>query len=363
MKRNPPKEQGIFETLREDVRQGEHVRTIKREYRDIREFYINEQRRELLKQKSWILRPFIIGWWLLKGMFYHLSPTRRLLIVAGLVFSANGLTVRAGDVLFKDNGFVGFAMILFVLILELKDKILARDELESGRLIQRALMPDSCPRLDGWEIWFDYQPAREVGGDLVDCLFLNDDRCAIMLADVAGKGLRAALLAAKLQATVRAIATDHNDLAHLCSRINSIFHRDSLKTIFASLLYAEVRSGQAALSYVNAGHMPPFVHSADGVRELPKGQIALGLSSNAAYATQRLDLQPGDVFFAFTDGLSEATNEGGQLYGTERIRQNLSSWRHHSAETIIQNFRLDVQRFIQETPARDDMSLLVIKRV
>lgn len=355
-------EKSIFETLKQDFRDGEHVRTVRRDYRDLHQFYITDAQRERLKQKSLMIRPVYIGAWLLRGMFYLLSPTRRLLLVAGFVFALNGLTFRLGDVFFKDNGLIGFTLILFVLILELKDKTLAHEELESGRIVQRALMPEACPRVDGWDIAFHYRPAREVGGDLVDCLSLDGSRCGFVIADVAGKGLRAALLAAKLQATLRAIVTHYQDPAQLCARINSIFHRDSVRNIFASLLYLELTSGKPGLSYVNAGHLPPLVLSSDSAREWPKGQTALGLVPDAVYSKYTMELQPGDIFFAYTDGLSEAENEKGQSYGTERIKENLRRWHRENAATIVENFRIDAQRFTSEAPVRDDLSLLVIKR-
>jgi hypothetical protein len=360
--KSPESEKNIFETLKQDFREGEHVRTVRRDYRDLHQFYITDTQRERLKQKSLLIRPLYIGAWLLRGMFYLLSPTRRLLLLGGFVVALNGLTFRIGDVFFQDNGLIGFTLILFVLILELKDKTLAREELESGRIIQRALMPEACPTVAGWDIAFHYLPAREVGGDLVDCLSLDGSRCGFVIADVAGKGLRAALLAAKLQATVRAIATDYRDPGQLCARINAIFHRDSVRNIFASLLYLELTSGRPGISYVNAGHLPPLVLSSDSVREWPKGQTALGLVPDAVYSNYTMELRPGDVFFTYTDGLSEAANEKGRLYGTERIKENLRRWHQENAAAIVENFRKDAQRFTGEAPVRDDLSLLVIKR-
>jgi hypothetical protein len=356
------KDRGFFETLTRDVRDGRHYSTIRRDYRELREFYIGEEELRKLQQRNALMRALATAWWLLKGLFYNLTPTRRLIIVAGLLLAVNGITLRIGDRAVSDNGFSGFVLVLFVLILELKDKLLAHHELESGRAIQQALMPESCPAITGWSVWMSSRPAREVGGDLVDCLEVERGRVAILLADVAGKGLRAALLATRLQATVRALAADHTSLSDLCARINAIFHRDSIKSIFASLLYLEVRPDSGTIRYVNAGHLPPLIVSSQGVRELDKGQRALGLAGGSAYVEHGLELQPGEIFLAFTDGLTEALNNRGELYGTERLTKRLFFLRHLNAREIGETIRRDVEAFVGDMPVRDDLSMVVLKK-
>ncbi len=362
MNRPTSNDRGIFETLKDDVRGGEHVRALRRDYREMHAFYIDEQRRQHLRKKNWLIRVITTAWWLMRGMLVHLSPTRRLLLVLGLFFALNGLTFRIGNFFLADNGVLGFVFVLFVLILELKDKTIARTELESGRLIQQALMPDSCPVVGGWSIAFQYSPAREVGGDLVDCLSLGDHRYGLILADVAGKGLRAALLAAKLQSTIRALATETPDLSELLRRVNGIFCRDSVKTIFASLLYVEIRTSENKIRYVNAGHLPPVIVSESGVRELPKGQLALGLSRTAEFNEIECEVHSGETFFGYTDGLTEAVNEQGEAYGLERVMERLHSWRHHSATEMARKLTEDVARFVGDVSPRDDLSLTILKK-
>ncbi len=354
------KRNGFFETLGRDIRDGGHYRTIRKDYRELREFYIGEEGIRKLQRKNPPMRFLTTGWWLLKGLIYHLTPTRRLIIVAALLLST--VSLRVGNTTINDNASLGFLLVLFVLILELKDKLLAHHELASGRAIQQALMPESCPAITGWSVWMNSRPAREVGGDLVDCLEVEKDRVAILLADVAGKGLRAALLATRLQATVRALAADHVSLADLCSRVNAIFHRDSIKSIFASLLYLEVRPDSGTIRYVNAGHLPPLIVTGQGVRELDKGQRALGLSGGSTYVEHTLDLRSGEIFLAFTDGLTEALNSRGELYGTERLTERLYFLRHLPAREIGDSVRRDVEAFVGEMPVRDDLSMVVLKK-
>ena len=362
MKSSKTNQDGVFKTLHQDLGHGGHYRTIRRDYRDLKDFYIDEERRQKLAGKNIVSRSMLETWWLLKGLFYNLSPTRRLLLVLGFVLSMNHMTLQAGGAIISDNGFLGFALLLFVLILELKDKLLAHDELESGRSIQRALMPNSCPELKDWSVWFDSRPAREVGGDLVDCLDVGNGSMTITLADVAGKGLRAALLSSKLQATVRALASEVTSLPDLCAKVNSIFHRDSLKSIFASLLVLELRPDSGTIRYVNAGHLPPILVTKNDVHEMKKGHLALGLAPSSTYEDHVVDLQPGDVFFAFTDGLTEAQNEQGVQYGIERLSERLRQLRHLSAREIGETLFRNIDSFVGEASVRDDLSMMVIKR-
>ncbi len=360
---NKNTEPGIFNTLRHDVQSGGHFDNIRREYRELRDFYIDTERKSRLEEMNMFKRWIFFVWWLLKSMFFKLTPTRRLLLLLGIFFSNAGFSIQLGSAKINDNSFLGGILILFVLLLELKDKLLAHNELESGRKIQQALAPERSPKVPGWSLWLYTRPANEVGGDLVDFLKIDDERAGLVMADVAGKGLRAALLTAKLQATVRAIASDHTSLSVLCSKINSIFHRDSLPSIFASLLYLEIRSDNGEIRFVNAGHMPPLLLNSQGCRELPRGELALGLSNKTNYAEQTLELQKGEVMFAYSDGLTEACNEAGEFYGTERLVKLLTQISHFDAQRIGETVTNQLDRFVGEARANDDLSMLVLKKI
>jgi len=121
--------------------------------------------------------------------------------------------------------------------LELKDKLHAKTELEEGRSVQNALMPEENPKVDGWDIWLYTRPANDVGGDLLDFTKISENNYGISLGDVAGKGLSAALLMAKLQSTIRAIVPDYISLSEFGNKLNHIFCRDSLPKLFSSLIY------------------------------------------------------------------------------------------------------------------------------
>ena len=227
-----------------------------------------------------IRRAFVQGWWLLKQLILSLTPTRRLLLLVAIVFSLmGGVTFSANGQGFSFNlQGVGFGIFILLIMLEVKDKLLARSELEAGRKVQAALIPHENPRFEGWDIWMFTRPANTVGGDLVDFLHLAGKRLGLALGDVAGKGLGAALMMAKLQATLRALVPDLPSLSLLGARMNEIFCRDGMPQRFASLLYLELSPSSGALRLLNAGHLPPIiVRTGGGLENLPRGAPALGI--------------------------------------------------------------------------------------
>lgn len=359
------KEPRFFETLGEDIRSGNFIDNLRREIRELKDFYLDEEKQTRLENMNVFKRVVFFTGWILKSMFYRLTPTRRILIIFGLVFTFNEMTFRLHEVDFQINlGSLGGIVIFFILLLELKDKLLAHDELAAGRKIQNALMPEKSPEVPGWSLWLYTRPANEVGGDLVDYLKISDKQYAVIMADVAGKGLRAALFTAKLQATVRALASEDLRPAALCRQINSIFHRDSLPNIFASLLYVELSPESGDIRFVNAGHLPPVVLKQPfEYKELAKGGPALGLSKTAVYDEHSVTLQVGDVFFAYSDGLTEACNEAGEFFGSERLATLLSRLQNFPPQTIGETIATEIARFTGNARANDDLSMIVVKRV
>ncbi len=358
------KEPGIFHTLGQDFRRGDVFRNLRREYSDVHGFYFDAKQQSRLLQMPWYKRWWYFVWWLLKSMFFKLSPLRRIIIVFGIYFSMIGISIQFnGTQIGTDSGAVGAILILFVLLLELKDKLLAHDELEAGRKIQQALMPETSPDVPGWSLWLFTRPANEVGGDLIDFLRIRENRMGLAMADVAGKGLRAALLTTKLQATLRALASDYDSLAELCSKVNSIFQRDSLPNIFSSMLYLEIQPDYGQVRYVNAGHHPPILVTAEGSRELAKGELALGLSGGSRYTEYAQNLERGEILFAYSDGLTEARNEQGEFFGGERVSRLLSRTRNLSAEKMGEKIVHELDIFVSEARASDDVSIIILKRV
>jgi hypothetical protein len=355
----------MLKTLGEDLRRRGLTQSIRRDYREAKEYMLTEQRRKLLDEMPVWKRWIVTWWWMLKAMFFKLAPVRRLLLVAGIVFlliSRTSVNLDSNVRVQADTGFAGIFCILLVLLLELKDKLVATEELEAGRAVQHAMMPERSPAFPGWELWLYTRPANEVGGDLVDFVRVNGNRCGVVLGDVAGKGLRAALLMVKLQATLRAIAPDFSLLSELSSKLNQIFCRDSIRSIFASMVYVELRTEASTIRLVNAGHLPPVVVKNGSVQPLPKGGAALGITPDATFSVQELQLDDHDFLCAFSDGVTEAQNEYGAFFGEQRVFETLGRHAGQSLGSIGDQLVAEVDAFVGQAPTHDDLTIALIRR-
>jgi phosphoserine phosphatase RsbU/P len=367
----PPNEPKLIATLRQDLRdvhtslRTQGVRSLGRSFSELEEFYLSSTRKQQLAAMNPVKRWFVMAWWLLKSLFFKLTAARRVMLVAGLVLvvSSGRTTIGSTNVQVSFNmPLVGVSLILLVLMLELKDKLLARDELEAGRAVQRALMPDRAPAIAGWDVSLFSRSANDVGGDLVDALRLDDTRHAITVADLAGKGLPAALLMAKLQATVRALAPDAASLPDLARRVNRTLYRDGIPGSFATMVYLELRTDSRHIRLVTAGHMPPLVLRGRTFEELPRGGLALGVASDVSYTQQEVDISPGDTLIVYTDGVTEAMDRAGELFGDERLRALLPSLAGLPAADVTARIVQAVDTFAADAPPHDDVSLAVIRR-
>ncbi len=248
-------------------------------------------------------------------------------------------------------------------MLELKDKLLAHYELQAGRYVQDELMPEQTPEIPGWSAWLYTRPANDVGGDLLDFLKVTGKRFGIALGDVSGKGLRAALLMAKLQSTLRALLPDFISLSKLGTKINQIFFRDSLSNVFASMIYLELTSEDGMIRYINAGHMPPVVLKESSVEQLPKGDAALGIMSKAKYKENKLKLNKDELLIVYSDGITEARNESGEFYGEERFLNIIKGFTNYTPQEAGGILLNEIEKFAVNTRPNDDISIIILKRV
>lgn len=359
-KENDPK---FWRTIKEDWKKTKVRKTMKQDWRALRDFYLSSEQQKRLNNMNRFKRWFVISWWLMKAMFFKLTPMRRLLLIISIFFMLRVNIVLGDATTVTTNPFIGYLILIFILMLELKDKLLARSELQEGKSVQIALLPDENPNIPGWDCWLFTRPANDVGGDLVDFMKLNENKYYIALGDVAGKGLGAALLMAKLQSTLRAIAHEDKSLEDLGANINSIFHRDSLPNKFASLIYLEVEANSEKIRMLNAGHFQPLIIKGNEIIETEKGAPAIGILNNTKYTEQKFSLENNDIFFVYSDGLIEACNENNEFYGENRMKKLLSESKHLSSNEIGKKIMLAVDHFVNEKILQDDLSMIILKKV
>ncbi|MGB9665292.1 MAG: PP2C family protein-serine/threonine phosphatase, partial [Ignavibacteria bacterium] len=350
MKSNNFKDPRLIDTLRKDLKEKDLIKKLKNEFRSIREFYIDTEKNLKLKKMNRIRRFFFVLWWILKGMFFKLNPLRRVLLFIAFVLMFGSFSYysdnEVGSVRIEfSNQLWATAIILFVLLLELKDKLLAHDELNAGRKVQLALQPDSNPGISSWDVWLFTQPANNVGGDLIDFIKLKNENYGISLADVAGKGLKAALLAAKLQTIIHITMNSDEPLEKRAKKLNQYFYQETIRSIFASLIYTELNQDGRELKFVNAGHLPPLLVKNGEVIEFEKGGIAVGLTTDADFECRSLTLDNDDILVFYSDGLVEAQNEAGAFYEIERLKKFLRELKNLNSSEIGKRILLSVENF------------------
>ena len=233
-------------------------------------------------------------------------------------------------------------------------------EIAEAKAIQEKLLPREIPQMPGYEIATAWQSARLVGGDYFDILPLDDQTLGICIADVAGKGMPAALLMSNLQAAVRGLSSLSIAPDLLCSRLNSIVYRNTESDRFITFFYAHLDGSTRRLAYVNAGHNAPFVVRSDGSHErLRDGGAVLGVFASRNYEMGSAQLSAGDRVILFTDGVTEACNPAGEEFGEARLLRLLEDHRTLSANELQRKIIAVVAEF-SGGRWQDDATLLVL---
>jgi serine phosphatase RsbU (regulator of sigma subunit) len=238
-------------------------------------------------------------------------------------------------------------------------------EMALARDIQRSLMPERLPEAPGWQLAATCVPAREVGGDFFDLISLPDECLGLVIADVADKGMPAALFMANARATIRALATHHHSLVAVLEQVNRLLLPDSHRGMFVTAVFASLSLRSGALRYCNAGHNPPLIWRArQGKAEsLEIGGTALAVIEEPHLVEHQTAIDPGDWLVLYTDGVTEAFSERTESYhGADRLGAAIAECASGGAEQMLKAIEESVRLFVGETPASDDITLLVLKR-
>ena len=247
----------------------------------------------------------------------------------------------------------------------LHQKILHNQQIEQdmafAKSVQLSFLPERMPRLDGFRFCAHYQPAREIGGDFYDFIPLDEDRLGILIGDVSGKGVPAALFMARFTTDFHRLAIREKDPERLMSRINESVCQNSCRGMFVTLLYMvlEKKSGEAF--YINAGHLPPVIwDSSTGKYDILSrhGGPPLGIVPDQQYASAKMSLSPGSCVLLSTDGLMEAKNAIGEFLGMDGIEKCLRAG-SSEAESVMSRISLSLSRFAGECPQADDITLVL----
>jgi serine phosphatase RsbU (regulator of sigma subunit)/pSer/pThr/pTyr-binding forkhead associated (FHA) protein len=246
----------------------------------------------------------------------------------------------------------------------LRQKAIERDLLLAHNVQQR-LLPSAAPEVPGYGFFDFYEAANQVGGDYYDYIELPGNRLGIVVADVSGKGISAALLVAKLSADVRYCLVSEARPERAMARLNSSFIRGGWEDRFVTMVLAVLDISGHEVTIVNAGHMAPLLRRGDGQVEAlgeEESGLPIGVDSDSEYQQVSFHLEPNDWLTIFTDGISEAMNPQREIYGLDRLHTQLRS----SAENVVSQGRgvlADVKRFVGKHPQSDDMCLICFGRM
>jgi serine phosphatase RsbU (regulator of sigma subunit)/predicted ester cyclase len=234
-------------------------------------------------------------------------------------------------------------------------------ELKVARSIQQASLPEEVPTLEGWQISPYYQPAREVGGDFYDFHLLSEGRLGLVVGDATGKGVPAALVMSSTRSMLRALARASNSPGEVLEQVNDLLVSDVPPNMFVTCFYAILDPKSATLSYANAGHDLPYLRHGDEAEELRARGMPLGLMSGMSYEEGEASLRQEDDVLFYSDGLVEAHDPKGEMFGFPRLRALIAE---HAQERSLGDFLMEeLYSFVGEGwEQEDDITLLTLKR-
>ncbi|PWB52976.1 MAG: hypothetical protein C3F13_10155 [Anaerolineales bacterium] len=237
-------------------------------------------------------------------------------------------------------------------------------ELQLAREIQMTFLPDRLPDLPGWDICAHWQPARQVSGDFYDVLKLDGNRIGLVIADVADKGMPAALFMTLIRTLIRSTAKEKPSPAAVLKQVNDLLFPDSKHGLFVTVFYGVISLDTGEFVYANAGHNPPIIINArqEGLVELTRTSIALGIFDDIEVTERYIQINPGDLVFLYTDGITEAFSVGEEMFGTQRLFDLLSKHGFTTCADLLEMIVGSVLEFIRGAEISDDMTLAAIFR-
>lgn len=235
------------------------------------------------------------------------------------------------------------------------------DRVAEVREIQLSLLPAAAPQFHDYDIWGASSPAEEVGGDLYDYIAVSDRSLGVAIADSAGHGLPAALQARDAIIGLRMGVEERLRITATIEKLNRVVNRSALATKFISLWYGEIEPN-GNLVYCNAGHNPPLLRVGGQITELRRGGLILGPNPDASYERGYTQMTPGAVLLLYTDGIVEAADSDGEMFGMERLREILSADDWSTARGLVERVFSGVREFSRTDPPLDDQTVVAVIR-
>ncbi len=301
-----------------------------------------------------------------------LRPLRSLLATLGLLvfFTAFSFAIFAFFNIWIDLFYplllislVYLFATLYKYISERNKRMLMEKELDIARNIQKSFLKETPPAKKGLEIAARMDTAKAVGGDLYDFVDISDDRLGIMIGDVSGKGVPAALFMAKTVSEFRFYSRTQALPDEAIKELNNLISTESTSGLFVTICYVIVDIKQKQLHIVDAGHLPIIVGHKDRTAEALKveGAMAVGIMDGVEYTQKTISFSPGDVFLLYTDGVTEARNTKKEEFGQGRLEKAVTGSKSKTAKGIVEDIFKDIRKFQKKAPQHDDITVIAIK--
>jgi predicted ester cyclase len=294
-----------------------------------------------------------------RGALMGVAPTGRELTWMGIFIHR----ISEGKIAEEWGGSLGLTELLRRQRLEqeIRERERIGHELRVARRIQQASLPKEVPTIEGWQITPFYRPAREVGGDFYDFHLLSEGHVGLVVGDATGKGVPAALVMSSTRSMLRALARASNSPGEVLEEVNDLLVADIPPNMFVTCFYAILDPESGRLRYANAGHDLPYLHRNGAAEELRARGMPLGLMPGMGYEEKEIELDVGEGAFFYSDGLVEAHDPEGEMFGFPRLRELVAE---HSEEGSLEEALIEeLYSFVGEGwEQEDDITLLTLRR-
>ncbi len=249
--------------------------------------------------------------------------------------------------------------------LESRDKLVVlENELSLANQMQQSILPKSFPATDSYQVFASMKPARDVGGDFYDMIFLENDRIGLAVADVSGKGIPAAMFMMSCRTLLRGAAIGHSNPSEILGEVNSLLCENNDTAMFVTLFFGIFDSVTGELIYANGGHNPPVIVGADGASSLLPATdgVALGISPGFDFSESSIELSAGEMAVIYSDGVTEAENRAGEQFELDRLYDVFTGVPKRDARTTTVDVLTAVDAFADGNPQFDDITCLTLRR-
>lgn len=344
----------IIKIIWSDLSRGDFISNLQRDLKSIYQFYLDDETRTRLSAMKRFRRWVYLSVLVLKSVILKLTPTRRLLLLLSILMIYFGSPS-------EQNGYwqIGFLILLFILIFELKDKLLAFDELVEARNLQLSMLPKTFPEHPNIDMSFYMKTANTVGGDYYDFQETDDGTLIIVIGDATGHSMKAGVIVTAMKSLFNAIGSNP-DISTFFNNCTKIFKGMNLGYLYMSLTLIRIKNHILTASVAG---MPPILlykSKSKTIEEISKGGVPLGFIE-CTYQKTDIELEHGDTILLMSDGFPELLNDKEEMLDYPRVKEYFKETAHRSPEEIISRLSNSAEKWRNDIPQEDDIAFVVLK--